>query len=570
MALLVAGLVAFVGLALDGGQVYMMRRQMQNAADAGAYAGGREMSIGSNQLAVRNKIYQYTVGNDGVGNGADTFDAVFLPSGAPVTALNVPPPPGDNCMKVTTTKTFQTLMISFLGFSTLTVSADATVCTGTLNSPSTGLWPVITFHQDFVYGQTYTLFDQEPNAPGNFGWADFNGGKNSSKELTRWLRNMYNGPFKTYATINCTGSSSTVQSLAAPVCIEGDTGIKSDQEEDARTQLGKDVTILIYDQVYGTGSNAKYHIIGFAQFTVTDVDFGGAEKKILGSFKQWALPGQIGGGAQDFGLKAVKLSSPTTPFNTPTPTPLPPTPTPNPNADSCGFTYTSGNPRTSIVFNESEVLRAFDPPPGGTATAGQTIKVWYNDEHALTLGVRQVNVKNPGGSIQTTNYAVTPLSTNPGSASNPDVGTTAMSGDQAGTDLSDRPMFPALFITDITNNPYSTAGDWQYGGTPLPPHAVFGTWKAAVKTIDKSKAGTTTVTVQPDADPAKNNWNLAGGDAPPAGTTDEGYGAEVRWNLDQLGLTPGHKYRFQFMVHDGDQNKQGGDTGEHCTTITMP
>ena len=29
-------------------------------------------------------------------------------------------------------------------------------------------------------------------------------------------------------------------------------------------------------------------------------------------------------------------------------------------------------------------------------------------------------------------------------------------------------------------------------------------------------------------------------------------------------LTQGHSYRIQVMVHDGDQNKVGGDSGEAC------
>ena len=81
------------------------------------------------------------------------------------------------------------------------------------------------------------------------------------------------------------------------------------------------------------------------------------------------------------------------------------------------------------------------------------------------------------------------------------------------------------------------------------------------------------VTITPDADPAKNNWNLDGGDPAPAGLVNEGYGAEVRWDVDKLMadgvLIPGHTYRFQFMVHDGDQNKTGGDVGEACTTIAF-
>ncbi|MDT4938917.1 MAG: putative Flp pilus-assembly TadE/G-like, partial [Pseudonocardiales bacterium] len=159
-----------------------------------------------------------------------------------------------------------------------------------------------------------------------------------------------------------------------------------------------------------------------------------------------------------------------------------------------GYPYSSSNPRTSQTFSESAVLRDFTT---GTNSSGHTINVWYNDEHALTLGVRQVVVKTSSGST-TTNYTVSPLATNPGSTPNPAVGSTITSGDQAGTDTSARPAFPALYVTDITTNPASTSGDWQNFGTAVPPQAVFGTWKAAVTTVDKTRSPAV-FTVTPDA-----------------------------------------------------------------------
>jgi len=133
-------------------------------------------------------------------------------------------------------------------------------------------------------------------------------------------------------------------------------------------------------------------------------------------------------------------------------------------------------------------------------------------------------------------------------------------------------MFPALFITDVTNNPPNPlAGDWQYGGTGIPPHFVSGTWKGAVRIVDKTKTPTA-ITVTPDMDPPVNNWNLGpGADPVPTPTpSNEGYGAEARWNVDQLGLQGGHSYRLYFIIHDGDQNKAGGDCGQGCTFITIP
>jgi hypothetical protein len=138
-------------------------------------------------------------------------------------------------------------------------------------------------------------------------------------------------------------------------------------------------------------------------------------------------------------------------------------------------------------------------------------------------------------------------------------------------------MWPVLFITDLGVDPNPLGGDWQYHN-PFPnnPDDVFGTWKGAIKTIDRT-VSPATVSVTPDADPAKNNWNLGvcgtgptSCDTAPAGLTNQGYGAEVRWNVVNLkdkngnALIPGHTYRLQFMVHDGDQNKAGGDSGEAC------
>jgi hypothetical protein len=222
----------------------------------------------------------------------------------------------------------------------------------------------------------------------------------------------------------------------------------------------------------------------------------------------------------------------------------------------CGYPYVSTNPLTSVVFNESEVLRAIQPAgswPGGV------VRMFYNDEHALTLGVRSVVVNSSSGTT-TTDYSVAPLTSDPGSATNPATGTNMLSGDQSGLDPSLRPMWPSMFITDITTNATSKAGDWQQGGRPQAPNVVYGSWKAAVRTVDNT-VSPATVTITPDADPAKNDWSLAGGDTPPSGLSNQGFGAEAVWNVQ---LIPGHSYRIQVIVHDGDQNKAGGDSGEAC------
>jgi hypothetical protein len=232
------------------------------------------------------------------------------------------------------------------------------------------------------------------------------------------------------------------------------------------------------------------------------------------------------------------------------------------------YPYPSSNPLTSIAFNESTVLKG-----AKLDLANGTFEVWYSDEHALALGVGTVVVKTAAGTT-TTSYPIAALASNPGAALNPAIGTTATTGDQAGTDVSGRPMAPSLFITDITNDPTNRSGDWQWGGTAYAPGAVFGTWKSFTRTVDYTQSPVA-VSVTAPTDPAKNGWNLgAGSDAPPAGLTSEGYGAEMRWNLNDLQaqgvLIPGHTYRFYVIVHDGDQNKVGGDAGQAAFVYTLP
>jgi len=219
---------------------------------------------------------------------------------------------------------------------------------------------------------------------------------------------------------------------------------------------------------------------------------------------------------------------------------------------NCGYPFASNNPLTNIVFNESEVLAAI-APSGGYPFA--SIQLFYTDEHAMTLGVRQTVINGV-----TTDYEVSPLTSSPQVIESPKTGANLITGQQAGVDPSGRPMWPALFITDITSDPNATSGDWQWGGSAVNPTYVAGTWKGAVRTVDASGASIT-----PDADPAKNGTNYGNGHTPPATLgNDQQYGAEVRWDLR---LEPSRNYRFQVMVHDGDQNKVGGDTGEACITF---
>lgn len=246
---------------------------------------------------------------------------------------------------------------------------------------------------------------------------------------------------------------------------------------------------------------------------------------------------------------------------------------------SCLMPYpdNSNLPRSGQLFNENEVLVASEPGINTCGIQPEQIKVWYADEHPLCLGVRQVNIKTASG-IKSYNFDVTASPTSASIATDPLLGTTVQSGDFSGNDVAidgGRPLWPALYITDITDKHSSRAGDWQQGtfanpSVAYPPNKIYGMWKSVVKTVDKTKTPDV-VTIAVDPDPKNTNgWNLMGGAIPPPGTKANKYGALITWDVNKLGLLPGHVYRLQFMVHDGDQNKTGGDVGESCSTIIMP
>jgi len=199
--------------------------------------------------------------------------------------------------------------------------------------------------------------------------------------------------------------------------------------------------------------------------------------------------------------------------------------------DNCGY------PASSFV--ESTTICGINAV-GGSGTKPAIIQVFYNDEHALTLGC--ATATNP----------VSPLSTDPAAVYYPET------GDPACVDTLARPLRPVLFVTDISSDATCTAGDLQKGGPAYDPIAIFGSWKSANE--DAAHVGTPVM-----ADPTKNNWNIttSADPVPMSAMTacmNQGYGTELRY---EVGLISGHSYRFQVIAHDGDQNK-GGDSGEDC------
>lgn len=198
----------------------------------------------------------------------------------------------------------------------------------------------------------------------------------------------------------------------------------------------------------------------------------------------------------------------------------------------CGDDNIKGSP-------EPYILWAIDPAPGTSVTKGGSIKAFYQDEWPLTLGAGDVS---PSTSSQ--DHVI-----------NPKV------GDETQKDANNFPWYPAIFLTDITNDPSSKSGDAQNGGKANKPDEVFGAWKPLGNMGVAFPPNNLDLGSGADKFPTESNVTFSSPRRP-----EPLYGAEIIWKVDNLGLTAGHAYRAQFILHDGDQV---GDISEGCTTIQM-
>jgi hypothetical protein len=257
----------------------------------------------------------------------------------------------------------------------------------------------------------------------------------------------------------------------------------------------------------------------------------------------------------------LKVQLHTFPFVTATPSPIPVNPNPaNPLLAGGAIKPCydgGGGGRAGVEFDEPEILIDYAPKPPQTAGSNGSITLWGGDENAIVLGLENING---------TPFPIS-KSTTTASVSNPQIG---VPYSQGGTDTDGRPMFPSLFLTDITNDPNSTIGDWQNGGTPIPPHFISGTWSTSIK----NGSNISQSSLQDTKNVINKTWNLAaGGTAPVPGSTydDESYyGLEMRWNIQQLlnsgKIQTGHAYRAQFMIRDGDGES---DVAQGCVSIQI-
>jgi hypothetical protein len=105
LVLALFALLAIMALVIDGGMAYAQRRAAQNAADAGALAGARELCEGNGETAAVNRAEEYAIARN--------------------EALSIDPVVNGQKISVTAHITYDTFLASLLGQNEMTVSATA-------------------------------------------------------------------------------------------------------------------------------------------------------------------------------------------------------------------------------------------------------------------------------------------------------------------------------------------------------------------------------------------------------------------------------------------------------------
>jgi hypothetical protein len=240
-------LLGFLALAVDVGYLYSERRRMQNAADAGALAGAREICLVPKAYGGdwRAAALDYTVTR----NGAQAADITLI----------------DRTVTVTASVTAQTFFAGLLGLHTVDVSAIAAAACGQALS-ACGLWPIGfdygTWNQmscDEVFyvwaGQNENsdpdcdIYDCDVDGDGDEdvipmqgrAWLDF------SDLVTLEHPDGCVQPGCGASELRCWILSTSGARVVLPACIAGDPGVRAGLQNAVNARSGDVVNVPLYD-----------------------------------------------------------------------------------------------------------------------------------------------------------------------------------------------------------------------------------------------------------------------------------------------------------------------------------
>jgi len=337
MAIGLVVLLAFAALAIDAGNIYTAKREAQNAADAAAMAGTRQIVLecakqglnpGPNEANIRNKMLEMTAANNIVASEGTPVQAYYIDengtrlSESEVGALGAVP---CGCgagtargVEVVASNSKQSFLAGLLGQEVLGTSATAKARYAPVAEVGSDLYPFTRRDMTIEFNQLVTLriLDDADTLPGSFGWLTWNG-DNNIPNLEESLTPPGDSSIKYYNPGEPSGWVADYGDKQVTVgdWTQGAPGNKNSNQ--VRTLLDwhiahqTEMIIPLYDAVAGQGSHSNYRVASFAAFQLQSYDFTGQDKSMTGKFVRWVTNGNWAAGvtcAAEDGLYSVKLT----------------------------------------------------------------------------------------------------------------------------------------------------------------------------------------------------------------------------------------------------------------------
>jgi Flp pilus assembly protein TadG len=281
-------LIMFVAIAIDAGNTYGQRRQMQNAADAGALAGARELCLGSSVDTARAAARAYMISN-GVAAAAIGAGDIDITG---------------NIVTTIARENVATTIGRVVNFAAVDVAATAQAACGAATS-ACGLWPVA--FKSSIWQNLYSPAGevckptkiavwadnnetQQPsctvsgvvqeNICGCYDCDDNNDGKDDYAVLVSqgraWLdfseavlpyTDPCTAPGCGASELECHIRNNEGSLINLPTCISGDSGVKAGVKDGIISRAGDNVAIALYDSLGCTTSNCpggnSYYVTSF-------------------------------------------------------------------------------------------------------------------------------------------------------------------------------------------------------------------------------------------------------------------------------------------------------------------
>jgi hypothetical protein len=312
---MVMALLGLVALAVDVGYVFLVRTQLQAAADSAAMAGAAKLIESETDVASTAQQYanRNTAGGRYVDLGANDVDLgtwdfhtrIFDTAGWRTNAIQV------TTRRDATSGGEATLFFArVFGIDSLAVSAEATAalvnnfdgfrappsgenlpflplaideqtCDAMLAGNGSDEWTWDRESEQVRFGSDdvpeVRLFPETTGAPGNFGTVDIGANNNSTRDLGRQILEGLSSE-----DLAPHGGSLSLDEHGV-LELNGDPGISAGIKDELATILGEPRIIPVYEEVTGQGNNACFKIVRFVGVRIMEVELTGntANKRVM-------------------------------------------------------------------------------------------------------------------------------------------------------------------------------------------------------------------------------------------------------------------------------------------------